>query len=384
MTEYSKDKEIKDNEWKYEQPVKIICGRGAIRELPEAISLIGGNIGLLISGKHLWRGDDGERIKGLCNGKIAAVFSDVSVNPLLDEVEKAAELAKENSVDFIIAVGGGSVIDCAKAVSVAAATENSFKDMYYSGKFPEAGIPLIAVPTTSGTGSEVTAVSVISDNKTGIKKPISCKSFYPAYALSDSALTDSMPPKVIAETGIDAIAHALEAYWSINHQPICDMFAIKSLKLALAWLEKSYFEHGNKEAKDNMAQAALLAGMAFNLPKTTVCHACSFPLTNIYGISHGEAVGLTLDYFLRVNAHGKETERLIILSKELGFKDVDQFADRIADLKNRLNLRTDLKEFDIDEKKLVQLVKESQHPNILGNPVKVTEQMLYNMYKGFI
>ena len=308
MTEYSKDKEIKDNEWKYEQPVKIICGRGAIRELPEAISLIGGNIGLLISGKHLWRGDDGERIKGLCNGKIAAVFSDVSVNPLLDEVEKAAELAKENSVDFIIA----------------------------------------------------------------------------AYALSDSALTDSMPPKVIAETGIDAIAHALEAYWSINHQPICDMFAIKSLKLALAWLEKSYFEHGNKEAKDNMAQAALLAGMAFNLPKTTVCHACSFPLTNIYGISHGEAVGLTLDYFLRVNAHGKETERLIILSKELGFKDVDQFADRIADLKNRLNLRTDLKEFDIDEKKLVQLVKESQYPNILGNPVKVTEQMLYNMYKGFI
>lgn len=382
MSEYSKDETLRDEIWEYEQPVKIIYGRGAIKRLPQVISLLEGSKGLLISGRHLWRGDDGERIKELCAGKIAAVFSEVSPNPLLEEVEQATEIAKEKAVDFIIAVGGGSVIDCAKAVSVSVKTDEKFGSLYYSGKFPKTGVPLIAIPTTAGTGSEVTAVSVISDHKTGIKKPVSCRSFYPAYAISDSSLTDSMPAKLTAETGIDAIAHALEAYWSVNHQPICDEFAIKALKLAFAWLEKSYFESDNKEAKDGMAHAALYAGLAFNIPKTTVCHACSFPLTNIYGIPHGEAVGLTLDYFLRVNAHGKEKERLIRLSKELGFENVEQFADRIADMKKKLNLRTDLKEFDLNEDKLLQLVKESKHPNILGNPVKVTEQMLYDMYKS--
>ena len=129
-----------------------------------------------------------------------------------------------------------------------------------------------------------------------------------------------------------------------------------------------------------MCEASLIAGLAFTLPKTTASHACSFPLTNIHHIPHGEACGLTLDYFARINAKGPEGERIDDFARRLGFKYTMDMADAIHDLKNKLNLRNDLKDLNLSEGQIAELVRISRHPNLYNNPVDITDEMLDEMY----
>ena len=130
-----------------------------------------------------------------------------------------------------------------------------------------------------------------------------------------------------------------------------------------------------------MCEASVIAGLAFTLPKTTSSHACSFPLTNIYHIPHGEACGLTLDYFVRINAEGTGEERVEILAKALGFTDANALADAILELKQKLGLRCDLKDLHLGEEQIAELVKISRHPNLYNNPVEITDEMLDKMYR---
>ena len=130
-----------------------------------------------------------------------------------------------------------------------------------------------------------------------------------------------------------------------------------------------------------MCEASVIAGLAFTLPKTTSSHACSFPLTNIYHIPHGEACGLTLDYFVRLNAHGEGSERVQYLANKLGFADADKLADAIYELKKSLNLRCDLKDLKLTDKQINELVTISRHPNLYNNPVEITDEMLDEMYR---
>jgi alcohol dehydrogenase len=134
-----------------------------------------------------------------------------------------------------------------------------------------------------------------------------------------------------------------------------------------------------------MAEASVIAGMAFTLPKTTSSHACSFPLTNLYHIPHGEACGLTLDYFARVNAKalGVEGERINGFAKQLGFFDMTEMADAIAELKRDINLRCDMKDFDLTDEAVEELVCTSHHPNMLNNPVEITDEILRDMYNSY-
>ena len=129
-----------------------------------------------------------------------------------------------------------------------------------------------------------------------------------------------------------------------------------------------------------MCEASLIAGLAFTLPKTTSSHACSFPLTNIHHIPHGEACGLTLDYFVRINANGYEGERIDKLAKTLGFENSDSMADAIYELKNKMGLRNDLKDLNLNEDQINDLVRISRHPNLYNNPVEITDEMLSEMY----
>lgn len=178
---------------------------------------------------------------------------------------------------------------------------------------------------------------------------------------------------------MDALCHALEGFWSRGHQPICDAVALHACKLVFTYLKKAYVDGEDKEAREKMAEASVIAGLAFTLPKTTASHACSFPLTNLYHIPHGEACGLTLDYFARINAFA-ENGRLEQFSKELGFADVDAMADEIHTLKEELGLRNDLKDLHLTEEEIKDLVRISRHPNLYNNPVDITDEMLEEMY----
>lgn len=371
-------------EWNYTQPVKIYFGNGRIHELGNVIEELKGTRGILITSKSFVKRGITDKLLG-DNKKLIAVYSNISPNPDVKECDSCVEKIRENQCDFIVAMGGGSVMDCAKAAA-AFCTEENKAAKYLSGKIeiPSKALPLIAIPTTAGTGSEITCVSVLSDHEYGQKKPLNSVNFYPKAAIVDPELTYSVPSYITACTGMDVLCHAIEAYWSKYHQPVCDLLATQALKLVFSNLETAVLDDNNKEAREKMAEASVLAGMAFTIPKTTSAHACSYPLTNRLGIPHGEACGLTVDYFLRINAEGLKGNRLEDLAKTLGYDSAESLADHIGYLKKVIGLRSDLKGFDIDDQMFETLVFESQHPNLLNNPVEITENMLEEMYQKLI
>lgn len=368
--------------WDYLQPVKIHFGNKRIKELGKIAEELGCKNGLLVSDDFFCKNGLADIIVENSNGTISTIFSDVSPNPDVQEVDKCAEVIRECNIDFIVALGGGSAMDLAKAASMIGLTEDSIRKYHGTAeKAPEEHLPLIAIPTTAGTGSEVTCVSVLSDHSNGKKSPIVSNSFYPVCAIIDPELTYSMPARITASTGIDVLSHAIEGYWSKGHQPICDACAIYACKLVFENLYTAYCEPENEIAREKMAEASVIAGLAFTLPKTTSSHACSFPLTNIYKIPHGEACGLTLDHFARINGKADDG-RILKFANELGFDTIEGLADGILELKKKLNLRTNLKDFNLSNEDIDTLVKLSRHPNLYNNPVDITDNQLREMYES--
>lgn len=368
--------------WDYQQPVAIRFGNGRVREIKDVAAEMGlTEGGLLVSEKLFATNGTAEKIVKDSEGTISEIFSDFSPNPDVTEVDKAAALIREKHLKFVVAMGGGSAMDLAKSAASIAFTNDSIADYHGTGKaMPQEHLPIIAVPTTAGTGSEVTCVSVLTNRALGKKAPIVSDGFFPSVAIIDPELTYSVPPHVTASTGMDVLSQAIEGYWSKGHQPICDACAIHAAPLVFKYLPIAVAEPDNAEARQKMCEASVIAGLAFTLPKTTSSHACSFPLTNIYGIPHGEACGLTLDWFARVNAdaqHGRVQE----FARAIGFKNVDAMADAIQELKVKVGLRTGLKDLNLNAEQIADLVRISRHPNLYNNPVEIADDMLQAMYE---
>ena len=368
--------------WEYLQPVTIRFGEGSVGELEKVASELNCKRGLLVSDPFFVKSGLAQKIVAGSNGVLVDIYSEISPNPEVREVDACAKLIKEKKVDFLVALGGGSALDCAKASGTICFTEDSICKYHGTGEvLPKQHLPLIAIPTTAGTGSEVTCVAVLSNKELGKKGPINCNNFYPAVALIDPELTYTLPPYMTASTGIDVLCHALEGFWSKGHQPVCDALALHASHIVFQYLRIVCKDPSNKEARAKMAEASVIAGMAFTLPKTTSSHACSFPLTNMLHIPHGEACGLTLDYFARINADA-QNGRIHEFAKKLGFKDMYEMADAIYDLKKEIGLRTDLKEYHLTDEQIQDLVDGSTHPNLYNNPVEITKEMLQEMYQS--
>lgn len=370
-----------DMSWDYLQPVKIRFGKGRISEVKDLAKRMGLEKGLLVADPFFFTNGLAEKIIRESAGAITVSFGELSPNPDVTEVDACAKIIREKKVGFVVALGGGSSMDCAKAAASIALTEDSIRKYHGTGiLMPQEHLPLIAVPTTAGTGSEVTCVSVLTDHANGKKSPIVSDGFYPDYAIIDPELTYTMPPKVTAGTGIDVLSHALEGFWSKGHQPVCDACALHAAESVFRYLYRAYLNPNDEEAREKMCEASLIAGLAFTLPKTTASHACSFPLTNIHHIPHGEACGMTLDYFAKINAKGPEGKRIDAFARKLGFLDTDAMAAAIHDLKERMGLRNDLKDLHLTEEQIADLVRISRHPNLYNNPVEITDEMLDEMY----
>ncbi|MCM1363736.1 MAG: iron-containing alcohol dehydrogenase [Faecalibacterium sp.] len=357
------------NNFIYEQPVKIHFGFGKLAELEAILDEINAENCVLVSSKFFTEKCN-ELMKS--SNKIKAVYCSVQPNPLLSGAEETVRLIKENNADTVIALGGGSAIDTAKFAAACAYSEIAPYEHYLSPAFPEKTAKIVAIPTTAGTGSEVTKVSVISHGNE--KKSIHNPAFMPTVCIVDPELTMTVPAKTTMITGIDAFTHAIEAYWSINHQPITDALAIESIKLILANLEKSY-EIGDKESRINMSCASLLAGLAFAVPKTAACHACSFPLSAHYHLPHGEACALTLDSLMMIN----NDSRLEQLAKAVGVENTKALADIIVRLKKIAGLCTTISQ--LGDVEIDMLAKECQkHPLMANNPVKLSVEDLKEMF----
>lgn len=367
--------------WEYRQPVRIIFGNGELGRLAEEIAALGGTNGILITSASFERRGLAAQVQQQSEGRIRQVFAHVTANPTVEECDACMDIMRSSHCDFVVAIGGGSVMDLAKAAATFCLTADHATDYLATGKaIPADHLPVIAVPTTAGTGSEITCVAVLSDHRRGVKSPMNSNGFYPTVAIVDPQLTLTVPPYMTACTGFDVICHAIEAYWSIHHQPICDALAVHAAQLALANLEKVCRQPDDLQARENMAEASVVAGLAFTMPKTTSAHACSYPLTNLLGIPHGEACALTITWFIRFNAR-KGCERVTTLARQLGFNDAEALATALDGMRERTGMRMNLKDFHLDRQRLEQLVEGSKHPNLLNNPIVVTEEDLRTLYR---
>lgn len=360
------------NEFIYSQPVKIYFGAGCFGRLGEVLDSLSVKRCVLVCGRHFAPEAQALAEK---DARICAVFSGVEQNPQLSGVVETVKLAREYNADAVIGVGGGSSIDTAKFAAAVALGDGEAVEYYRGMPFPEKRLTIIAVPTTAGTGSEVTQVSVISHGTE--KKTINNPVFMPSAAIVDPLLSSTVPPRTTMNTGLDALAHALEGYWSRNHQPISDLMAIEAVRTILANLENAYKDGSNMDARSAMAYASLLGGLSFALPKTAASHACSYPLSEDYHLPHGEACAFTLDSLVRINAD----ERLEYLCRSVGLSGTDELADRIKELKALGGLRSRLSELgDVDIDKLAADC--AAHPLMNNNPVKMDTAALKAMFES--
>ncbi len=359
-------------EFVYSQPVKIWFGAGKLEGLDQILEELGLRRCLAVCDPFLRPRLEAlrEKVPAIC-----AIYSDVQPNPQLSGAAAAAALIRELDADGVVGMGGGSTLDTAKFAAAIARDGGEADDYFYGRRsLPMDHIPVLTVPTTAGTGSEVTQVSVMSRGKE--KKTINHPAFMPKAAVVDPLLTLSVPPRTTMNTGLDALAHALEGYWSRNHQPISDLAAVEAVRLVLEHLEAAWRNGADEAARTGMSLAALMGGLAFALPKTAGSHACSYPLSEDYGLPHGEACAFTLESFVRINAD----ERLETLCRRAGLSGTEELAERIAALKTLGGLRTRLSELgDVDLEKLAR--DSAVHPLMKNNPVPMDEAALRRMYE---
>ena len=283
---------------------KILFGSGVSSLAGEKAKALGGSRALLVTDGTMLRLGIADRIAENLRaaGCAVSVFSDVEPEPSVETVDRAAAIARAEGSDIVVGLGGGSCLDAAKAVSVLATNEGSAAAYQGLGLVTKPGVPKIMIPTTAGTGSEVTFTAVLIRRSDGVKGGINGDYLYPDCSLLDPDLTLSMPPSVTASTGMDALAHSLEAFTSRQASPFSDMFAREAIRRIGKHLRVATFNGKDREARENMMLAALFGGVALASAGVTACHALAYPLGGMFGVAHGVSNALLLSHVARFNA----------------------------------------------------------------------------------
>ena len=384
------------NDFNFNTTPGIIFGNGvSFSSCDRIIDKLGDNIFLITDADLTKIGLNKPIINKLSKSSNLEVFDDVESDPSKKTLIKALERAKNFKPTGILGFGGGSSMDIAKLVSLLIGTEQDIENIWGVGNAKGPRLPLILIPTTAGTGSEVTPISIITlenDLKKGVSSPI----ILPDLAVLDPELTLNLPSDITASTGIDAMVHAIEAYTSINqnNNPISKLLAIESLKLLGTSIETAVFDGHNIEARSNMLLGSMMAGQSFANSPVAAVHALAYPIGGIFHISHGLSNSLVLPHVLKFNStNAKACEQYAFLAPFV-FKDINQntntknicndFIDRLENLSSLLNLPSKLRELDIPKDACVKMAKESMKQTrlLVNNPREVTEEDAFNIYNA--
>jgi alcohol dehydrogenase len=297
--------------------VRIISGHGALEQIPDTLTDLGARIPLIIT-------DRGVSEAGLLGVVTDAIMEHVTIGGVADDVpqdsdvrivNRLAEIYRQKNCDSIIAIGGGSVMDTAKGVNIVV-SENADDLMKFSGAgaLKRALKPLIAVPTTAGTGSEVTLVAVVKDHERHLKMTFVSYFLVPDAAILDSRMTITLPPFMTAATAMDAMAHAVEAYTGLAKNPLSDSCALAAIRLISHNLLKVMNTPGDKEGRLALANGATMAGMAFSNSMVGIVHTLGHAAGSVCGVPHGTAMTILLPYGLEYNMHknGHLTAELLL------------------------------------------------------------------------
>ena len=362
---------------------RIVFGSDSIKKLSSLLEEFAFTKALIVTGKTAMRktGILDKVIRQVGKNK-AVVFEGAEPNPKAENCDNGAELGKKEGCDLIIGLGGGSALDCAKGVAVLMTNDIDLREILGNYEpLKNETVPLIMIPTTSGTASEINKFAVITNEKNGKKMVLKENKTIPELAIVDPKLTIFCSPGLTAATGLDALCHAIESYWSTNSNPVSKMFALEAIELVNNNLEKACNNGEDLEAREGMSMASLFAGMAFSNTGTTDLHKLSYPLTERFGTAHGFGCAIALPHYFEFN--GKENS-LDEIAKALGKETCKEAADRIREIMKNIKAPTRLGELSVKKEDIELIADEGYSNNERNNPRKITKNELKKMLEELL
>ena len=376
--------------YEFKNSVKIISGRNAIENIAFELKNLGSSKPLILTAKPL---EENGQLKiatdsmEISNIEIGSVFMNIPQDSSVDVVNEIGKLYKEKKCDGIIAMGGGSVIDTAKGVNILVSTGTDDLKEHMGLEILDGKLkPLIVIPSTSGTGSEATLVSVISDTSRNVKMEFISYSILPDVAILDPRMTLSLPSKLTASTGIDALTHSVEAFTGLQKNPLSSVYALTAIELIGEYLKKSVENGKDEEARLAMANASLMAGVAFSNSMVGIVHAIGHACGGVCNVPHGDAMTILLPHCMELNLSLCEEDYSRILlafsgpevysetpKNQRGQKCIDEIQEYIHELNKISGLPTRLRDVGVSKEDFATIAKTAINDGAaIVNPVEVT------------
>jgi len=376
---------LKSAQYKFFTPTRILFGEGCSGDAGKWAKEMGGTRALLVTDRGLEKTGivDTVRVNLEEQSITVLIYDGVQENPSTANVHEGRDLIRERKIDILVALGGGSPMDAAKAMAILSAHEGSIVEYEFGLKpFTSSGPPVIAIPTTAGTGSEATMGSVITDTQTHRKFDVVDPRMAPRLSLVDPVLTLSLPPSLTAATGMDALTHAIEGYTATLASPLTDALHRKAIELLGGYLVRAFRDGSDREARSQVMMAALTAGVGFPNSGLGAVHGLSMPLGGHFGIPHGIANAIMLPHVMRFNLSARP-EKFTDIAVALGADEaVSEDALRMVIALRRTLQIPLLSSYDIQQTDLPKLARDAlgRNSNCVTNPRTMTQNEAVEVY----
>jgi len=375
-------------------PKLVLIGNDSVKEIGKEVKKLRGEKVIIITDRNIVKLGLIEKAKQLLERENIDVdfFEDVEFEPTIEVVEKAINIVKENHYDVVIGFGGGSVLDAAKIVACLAKNEGGVRDYIGKDKIPKSGLPSILVPTTAGTGSEVSPVVMVIDEEDGNKKLVSDSKLFSAISIVDPLLTLSLPAEITAYTGIDALCHAMGCYISKKANPVSDALAIEAIHLISNNLRRAVFNGKvDREARYKMSLGATIGMTARVNSGTGAIHGLSYPLGTKDHIPHGKSIALLMPYVMEFNVVSA-ISKFVRIAKAMGEKTeglserkaADKAVKAIKTLLKDIGIPQGLREVGVkkeDFPEFAELVYRFSYRHIEANPRRLSKEDIIKIYE---
>lgn len=354
-------------------PPRICFGWGIRRQLAELLPK-GASYALLAANSQVRRGIPAELAESL--GSAAFVHQAITPDPLLSDVDEVIEKLRAEPVDAVIAIGGGSVIDVAKAAAVLAPRDGCTREYFYGDRqIEQSGLPLYALPTTAGTGAEITKNAVLMDPENHVKQSIRHPVMVPRVALVDPELTLSLPPGTTAASGLDALTQAIESYLSAKANAVTMALARQAVQVMMPALPVAFGNGQDEQARTRMAEGSMLTALAFSQSGLGAVHGLAHPLGALLHQKHGLTCAVLLPYILEFNARVSR-ERLKDLAQAVGLSTAEAFVEQIARLVRELDVPQTFAYAGLQEEHFDFIVEHCRSNSMRCNPREMSDDQV--------
>lgn len=376
---------MSDIAFKYFLPVNIEFGSGKVAKAGELTKPYGKKA-LIVTG-HSSAKKSGlyDKVKDSlkAEGIDSVLFDKVAQNPLTTTAAEGAVFAKENGCDVVVAIGGGSIMDCAKAIAFLAVNNGDVSDYIFGKKASDTALPIILIPTTCGTGSEGNGFAVLTNPDNGDKKSLRCNAIVAKVSIVDPECMMTMPKHVLASVGFDALCHNMEAYTSKIAQPFTDALSFYAVDLIAHNLVDVYKGTGSKESWEKITLASTIGGMVINTAGVTLAHGMEHPASGLKDIVHGKGLAALTPTIIESSYQGAP-EKFAKLAKLFGGEKAEDLAGKVRELLEAIELTCTLSDLGIEEKDIPWMAENCMKvsaPSIANNPVVFSQEEIAEIYK---